>query len=155
MFRENEIIKELQNGNSNLKDNSNENNSSPYAGKIIIQCPQCMMMSCIDEDDIVRSKTDEIFVNVGEVCQYCGNTTGYTVIGTVEDESDEELDDFISFSSKKSIELDMESLTDIQKKVINLRYNEDKTQKEIAKELGITESKVSQIEKNALEKIFK
>lgn len=50
-------------------------------------------------------------------------------------------------------------LSDREKEIINKRYGldnkEEKTQKEIAKEIGISRSYVSRIEKRALTKIFK
>ena len=42
----------------------------------------------------------------------------------------------------------------MQNIVINKRYFLDKTQMEIAKEMGISQAQVSRIEKRALEKIF-
>lgn len=54
-----------------------------YVGKTIIQCPQCLTLFYKDEADIVPSEADETTVNVGEVCQHCGNDSGYTLIGKV------------------------------------------------------------------------
>jgi hypothetical protein len=44
-----------------------------------------------EEADIVKSETDEETVNVAEVCQHCGNESGYTLIGKVEGVKEEEL----------------------------------------------------------------
>ena len=47
-----------------------------YAGKIIIQCPQCMELFYKKEEDLVVDEDDPTLVNVGEKCQHCGNTSG-------------------------------------------------------------------------------
>lgn len=63
-----------------------------YVGKIIIQCPQCMTLFYKDLEDITVSEEDPTVVNVGEICQHCGNDSGYTQIGKVggvEDETTE------------------------------------------------------------------
>ena len=54
-----------------------------YVGKVIVQCPQCLTLFYKDEADIVPSEGDESIVNVSEVCQHCGNDSGYTLIGKV------------------------------------------------------------------------
>lgn len=54
-----------------------------YVGKTIIQCPQCMTLFYKNPEDIEHSEDDPNTVNVGEVCQHCGNDQGYTVIGKV------------------------------------------------------------------------
>lgn len=74
-----------------LDADSPEDIQPSYVGKIIIQCPQCMTMFYKDESDIERPEDDETIVNVGEVCQHCGNEDGYTLIGKVAlDEPQEE-----------------------------------------------------------------
>ena len=55
-----------------------------YVGKNIIQCPQCMTLFYKDAADIEKSEEDETLCNVSEVCQHCGNDSGYTLIGKVE-----------------------------------------------------------------------
>lgn len=47
----------------------------------------------------------------------------------------------------------MEQLTDMQKKLINMRYYQEKTQTEVAKELGISQVQVSRLEKKLLLKM--
>ena len=61
-----------------------------YVGKYIIQCPQCMTLFYKDQEDVVTSEDDESVVNINEVCQHCGNESGYTLIGKV-GEAEEEL----------------------------------------------------------------
>ena len=54
-----------------------------YVGKLIIQCPQCMTLFYKNEEDVVASEEDPSTVNVNEVCQHCGNESGYSLIGKV------------------------------------------------------------------------
>lgn len=54
-----------------------------YVGKFIIQCPQCMTLFYKNPEDVENSEDDESIVNVNEVCQHCGNESGYTLIGKV------------------------------------------------------------------------
>lgn len=57
-----------------------------YIGKTIIQCPQCLTLFYKDPADIVVSEDNPDIVNVDEVCQHCGNDSGYTIIGKVAEE---------------------------------------------------------------------
>lgn len=57
-----------------------------YVGKTIIQCPQCLTLFYKDPADIVVSEENPDMVNVDEICQHCGNDSGYTVIGKVAEE---------------------------------------------------------------------
>lgn len=54
-----------------------------YVGKYIIQCPQCMTLFYKNKEDVVESEDDPNTVNVSEVCQHCGNESGYTLVGKV------------------------------------------------------------------------
>lgn len=54
-----------------------------YVGKLIIQCPQCMTLFYKNPEDVEESEDDPEVVNLNEVCQHCGNDSGYTVIGKV------------------------------------------------------------------------
>lgn len=65
-----------------------------YAGKTIIQCPQCMTMFYKNPEDVIVSENDPNTCNVGEKCQHCGNESGYTLVGKVAPVSDEELSNF-------------------------------------------------------------
>ena len=49
----------------------------------------------------------------------------------------------------------MKKLTDRERKIIDLRYYKNKTQTEIAEEIGISQAQVSRLEKGALEKMRK
>lgn len=64
-----------------------------YVGKNIIQCPQCMTLFYKDPEDIEISEDDESVCNVSEVCQHCGNDSGYTLIGKVEAVEEESVDE--------------------------------------------------------------
>ena len=61
-----------------------------YVGKYIIQCPQCMTLFYKNPEDVETSEEDPSMVNINEVCQHCGNESGYTLIGKV-GEAEEEL----------------------------------------------------------------
>ena len=61
-----------------------------YVGKLIIQCPQCMTLFYKSPEDVEESEDDAETVNVNEVCQHCGNESGYTLIGKVGEASPEE-----------------------------------------------------------------
>ena len=65
-----------------------------YAGKTIIQCPQCMTMFYKDPNEIIISEDDETVCNIGEKCQHCGNESGYNLIGKVAPVDDVELANF-------------------------------------------------------------
>lgn len=73
-----------------LDADSPEDLLTSYVGKYIMQCPQCMTLFYKNKEDIVESEDDSDTVNVGEVCQHCGNESGYTLVGKVgEAEADE------------------------------------------------------------------
>ena len=65
-----------------------------YVGKFIIQCPQCMTLFYKNPEDVENSEDDETIVNVNEVCQHCGNESGYTLVGKVGEATPEEMDNF-------------------------------------------------------------
>ena len=54
-----------------------------YVGKYITQCPQCMTLFYKNPEDVVASEEDPTTVNVNEICQHCGNESGYSLIGKV------------------------------------------------------------------------
>ena len=49
----------------------------------------------------------------------------------------------------------MKKLDDRERAIINLRFYKNKTQMEIAEEIGISQAQVSRLEKGALEQIRK
>jgi hypothetical protein len=66
-----------------LEADSPEDLLTSYVGKYIMQCPQCMTLFYKNQEDIVEAEDDPNTVNVNEVCQHCGNETGYTLVGKV------------------------------------------------------------------------
>ena len=66
-----------------LDADSPEDLLTSYVGKYIIQCPQCMTLFYKNQEDVVESEDEPGTVNVNEVCQHCGNESGYTLIGKV------------------------------------------------------------------------
>ena len=83
-----------------LDADSPEDLLTSYVGKYIMQCPQCMTLFYKDQEDIVKDEEDPDTVNVNEVCQHCGNETGYTLIGKVGEAEQGEF-------SEQEAELDM------------------------------------------------
>lgn len=85
-----------------------------YAGKMIMQCPQCMTLFYKNPEDIEYSEENPDVVNINEVCQHCGNASGYTLVGKVakvgEDEADkydtDEVEDILD--AKEEAEADQE-----------------------------------------------
>jgi len=65
-----------------------------YVGKVIIQCPQCMTLFYKNPEDIEYSEENPDVVNINETCQHCGNNSGYTLIGKVDNVSEEEADKY-------------------------------------------------------------
>ena len=58
-----------------------------------------------------------------------------------------------SWTEKVAIDNAMVRLADREKRIIELRYYEGKTQTEISEEIGISQAQVSRLEKNALSEI--
>lgn len=71
---------------------SSEDLLTSYVGKFIVQCPQCMTLFYKNPEDIEGSEDAEV-VNVSEVCQHCGNDTGYSIIGKVGEVEPEEVEE--------------------------------------------------------------
>lgn len=65
-----------------------------YVGKVIIQCPQCMTLFYKNEEDIEKSEETPEVVNINEICQHCGNSSGYNLIGRVGGIEESEADNF-------------------------------------------------------------
>ena len=64
-----------------------------YVGKFIIQCPQCLTLFYKNSEDIVHDENGGEFVNINEPCQHCGNDTGYTLIGKVDEATEDEFNE--------------------------------------------------------------
>lgn len=81
-----------------------------YVGKFIIQCPQCMTLFYKNEEDVEASEEDPTTVNVNEICQHCGNESGYTLIGKVGEatpEVEETTADEIELEDVETVETDV------------------------------------------------
>ena len=105
-----------------------------YVGKLIIQCPQCMTLFYKNEEDVVASEDDPSTVNINEICQHCGNESGYSLIGKVgeaepeveeapaeEESTDDELD--LDFESEEATEEGTEEATDFADELDELDLN--------------------------------
>ena len=91
-----------------LNAESEEDLLPSYVGKMIIQCPQCMTLFYKNEEDIARSEEDPEVVNVNEVCQHCGNASGYSVIGKVDQVGEEEAEEYDLDALEDENELDLD-----------------------------------------------
>ena len=65
-----------------------------YAGKTIIQCPNCMTLFYKNPEDIEVDENDPTTANVNEACQHCGNVSGYTIVGKVAPVEQDEMESF-------------------------------------------------------------
>ncbi len=85
-----------------------------YVGKYIIQCPQCMTLFYKKPEDVEATEEDPTTVNINEICQHCGNESGYSLIGKVGEAAPEETD-MISTEEPASEETDLDlDLTGIE-----------------------------------------
>lgn len=79
--------------------------------QLIIECGNCGALAIKDEADIVADEESEL-VNLEDKCEFCEETKGYKIIGTVlpytpEEESDEEeLDELLDVKPSISLSLD-------------------------------------------------
>ena len=79
-----------------------------YVGKLIIQCPQCMTLFYKNQEDVVASEDDPSTVNVNEVCQHCGNESGYSLIGKVGEAEPEVEEPALEEPVEDELDLDLE-----------------------------------------------
>ena len=87
-----------------------------YVGKYIIQCPQCMTLFYKNKEDVEESEEDSSIVNVQEVCQHCGNDSGYTLIGKVGEATPDEAENYTELENSVDVDPheDNDQLTDIE-----------------------------------------
>ena len=82
-----------------------------YVGKFIIQCPQCMTLFYKNPEDIEKSEDEPDTCNVTEVCQHCGNETGYMLIGKVGEATEDEVAEVATYAAEEegqeNLELDI------------------------------------------------
>lgn len=82
-----------------------------YVGKFIIQCPQCMTLFYKNQEDIEKSEENPEVVNINEICQHCGNTSGYTLIGKVDNVGEEEAENYdVEDFDENELNLDFEDV---------------------------------------------
>ena len=79
-----------------------------YVGKVIIQCPQCMTLFYKNPEDIEHSDENPDVVNINEICQHCGNASGYTLIGKVDSVGTDEADNYTEEPVGEKNELDLD-----------------------------------------------
>ena len=103
-----------------------------YVGKYIMQCPQCMTLFYKNQEDVEKSEEDPNTVNVGEVCQHCGNDSGYSLIGKVggADEEEPEASEEAEESDKpgddlEDLDLELEDTADGEAESSNEEENID------------------------------
>ena len=102
-----------------------------YVGKTIIQCPQCMTLFYKDPADIEPSEDDPSIVNVAEICQHCGNDSGYTLIGKVAEETPEEA------AAEAPVEEPAESEEESSEEVPEEETKEENTEENSEEELNL------------------
>ena len=102
-----------------------------------------------------RKLSQEISINDTIDTDRDGNALTYEDIIKIDDTIADDLDAKIKLS--KAAKFIMKELDERERQIITLRYgisgNNPKTQREVAKILGISRSYVSRIEKSALDKI--
>ena len=105
-----------------LNAESEEDLLPSYVGKYIIQCPQCMTLFYKNQEDIETSEENPEVVNINEVCQHCGNASGYTLVGKVDTVGEEEASEY--------------DIEDFDENELNLDFDpeEETTEEEVAVE---------------------
>ena len=93
-----------------------------YVGKFIMQCPQCMTLFYKDPEDVEASEEDPNTVNVNEVCQHCGNDSGYTLIGKVGEATEEEVSDY---REEETIDVDSTEDSELEEPVEEQEENSE------------------------------
>ena len=102
-----------------------------YVGKLIMQCPQCMTLFYKNPEDIEDSEEEPGVVNVNEVCQHCGNDSGYTLIGKVGEATQEEVDDM-----QGEQEVDVDSTVDSEED-LDLEIEDDEAAEESSEDFDL------------------
>lgn len=98
-----------------------------YVGKMIMQCPQCMTLFYKNEEDIEKSEDTPDVVNINEICQHCGNSSGYTLVGKVGGIDESEAENF-----------DLDEV-DIDENELNLDFPDEGTEEVDAEGTGEAE----------------
>lgn len=94
-----------------LEAESEEDLLPSYVGKVIIQCPQCMTLFYKNQEDIATSEENPEVVNINEICQHCGNSSGYTLIGKVDKVGEDEAENYdVEDFDENELNLDFEDV---------------------------------------------
>jgi hypothetical protein len=102
-----------------------------YVGKFIIQCPQCMTLFYKNQEDIEKSEENPEVVNINEVCQHCGNTSGYTLIGKVDNVGEEEAENYdVEDFDENELNLDFDAEEPVEEEPTEEESVEDETAEE-------------------------
>ena len=97
-----------------------------YVGKIVIQCPQCMTLFYKNPEDIEKSEENPDVVNINEICQHCGNASGYTLIGKVDAVSPNKADNYTGETEENELNLDFDEVPEEEEdKDLDLELNNE------------------------------
>jgi hypothetical protein len=128
-----------------------------YVGKTVIQCPQCMTLFYKDQADVEVSEEDEDICNTSEVCQHCGNDSGYAVIGKIEAiedvEEEPQLDEVPVDQDTNQEEDETENNEDIDSEVSDIEEEpvEDENEESLNIEpIGEEESEDNEVQQESL-----
>ena len=121
-----------------------ENNEEPTIDKI------CELTGAEKEDVILAIDSTVTPMSIYDCVYNDGGDQIYLL-----DQLKNEKEDSENVIDKIAIEQILEKLTDKEKYIIKKRYFNDKTQSELAEELGVSQAQISRIEKNALERMKK
>jgi hypothetical protein len=115
-----------------------------YVGKIIVQCPQCMTLFYKNEEDIAYSEENPDVVNINELCQHCGNASGYTVVGKVGTVGEDEAENYdVEDFDENELNLDFEAEEGVEEESTT---EEPEVEEEVAEEENSEELELAPVE---------
>lgn len=121
-----------------------ENNEEPTIDKI------CELTGAAKEDVILAIDSTVTPMSIYDCVYNDGGDQIYLL-----DQLKNEKEDSENVIDKIAIEQILEKLTNKERYIIKKRYFNDKTQSELAEELGVSQAQISRIEKNALDRMKK
>jgi hypothetical protein len=128
-----------------------------YVGKIIVQCPQCMTLFYKDPEDVVEDENDPTTVNVDEVCQHCGNESGYTLVGKVGEITPEEAENYEGAEdladNEEPIEIDVDG-TDEESSPEETASEDDIDLDDIELDLEIEDDEANETKEESFKNIY-
>ena len=104
----------------------------------------------LDREDVIMALESNTEVESLNKTIYRGDGNSIYLIDKLEGNDEDESEQVVD---KLTLRETIESLDEKDKKIILLRYFQDKTQTDIAKELGISQVQVSRLEKKILAKL--